>query len=451
MPFLSASQYLTNTKLQGCPGASGASGPTGATGPQGPPGATSGLVYYFKAEQSGSANPPQPDLNYVGDPGRSQTFYMTTSPSFPGSVNPVQTSYYGYYSHIDGSYGTQPFLLAQFRTTAGNPGVPLIPAGIWTFSFNAYSWTPLSGVSTVTGVSLYVELWGNINGSNVKIASSVNRTIEINKALTDDTAYVINLGVPATTLTTPANDYIYVKFYVTKSGGFSSGQEVEFWTEGDSISQVITTLSANNGTTGATGPHGASGASGPTGATGPAGPSGGQGGQGVTGPQGPQGDTGPTGPVAVPETALVLTQDIGYSYVSPVDKTGAGAWPTAGWISFNSAPTTTSYITPNTNSGWGGDYLTYSCNTTSAYSIELLYGSVTVPAGYSIAFKNITDNSIVTFLSLAGGNSLYGTNATVTLVSGKTYRFEGAFASSVSLTAAVPLTAEGLRVTFTKV
>lgn len=222
----------------------------------------------------------------------------------------------------------------------------------------------------------------------------------------------------------------------------------------------------NCGTTGATGavgptgPAGLNGLSGPTGPTGlqgltgPTGPTGLTGLTGATGPQGLTGPTGPAGPGFVAETALILRQAIGYSYSTPVNKTGAGAWPSSGWISFNSAPTTTSYLTPNTDAAWGGDYLTITCNTTASYGIEILYGTVTVPTGYSIALRNVTDNILVTFLSLAGGNSLSGTDQTVTLTMGKTYRFEGNFNGSdpnSKLTAADPLTGVGLGAFFTKV
>lgn len=296
MVFLSSSEYLRQNRLAGCPGASGATGPTG---PQGPAGPSLGLIYYFKTEQSGSANPPQPDLNYVGDSGQSQVFYMNSYPAPYPPANPVQTAYYGYYSHIDGSYGSTPFLLGEFRTVAGDPGVSIIPSGTWTFSVNVYSWIPPSGTTTVSGVQLYVEIWGNIAGSNTLIASTVNRPVNIENALEDNSPYIIGVNVPATTLTTPAVDYMFVKFYVTNSS-FTPGQEIEFWTEGDSISQVITTLPSSNGATGVTGPQGPSGSTGPTGPAGPAGP---QGGQGVTGPQGP---SGPTGPGGVPVGGIIL-------------------------------------------------------------------------------------------------------------------------------------------------
>lgn len=229
-------------------------------------------------------------------------------------------------------------------------------------------------------------------------------------------------------------------------------------TSGPSGPSGPTGPSGASGPSGPTGPSGASGPSGPTGPAGPSGPS------GPTGPTGLQGVTGPTGPGFVAETALVLTQAIGYNYSSPTNKTGAGPWPVAGWLTFNSAPTTTSYITPNPDPTFGGDYLYLTCNTTASYYIEILYGSVTVPADpaypdvpgtYAIAFRNVTDNTLVTFFPLAGGNvvgsSLLGTSSTVTMLSGKNYRFEGAFDISVGLTAAAPLTSEGLRVTFTKV
>lgn len=294
MVFLSASEYLKQTKLQGCPGASGATGPTG---PNGPPGASGGVVYYFHAQQPSSANPPQPDKDYVGAPP--QAFFMTTTPD-GGAANPLQPSYTGYYSWIDDtSPGTDPFLIGQFRTTAGDPGVALIPSGTWNFSVNVYSYVPPSGPTTSPPVYIYAEIWANIAGVDTLIASNQERDVAIINDISDDSPYNFSVLIPSNvTLTTPQNDYMYVKFYITRpSGLFDAGQNVEFWTDGTSISQVLTTLPAGQGPTGPIGPTG------PTGPQGPPGPLGPQGIQGASGPQGP---SGPEGPSGVPIGGIIL-------------------------------------------------------------------------------------------------------------------------------------------------
>ena len=293
MVFLSSSEYLRQTRLQGCPGASGATGPTG---PQGPPGASGGIVYYFHAQQPSSGQPPQPDLNYTGAPPGA--FFMTQFPDGAAS-NPLQPAYTGYYSWIDGSVGTDPFLIGQFRTTAGDPGIALIPSGSWNFSLNVYSYVPPGGSTTSPPVYLYTEIWVNSGGVDTMIASNQERSIAITNDISNDSPYNFSVLIPSsTTLSTPQNDYIYVKFYITRpSGAFDAGQNVEFWTDGTSISQVLTTLPAGQGPTG---PQGPSGTTGPTGPAGPAGP------QGPQGPPGIQGPSGPTGPAGVPVGGIIL-------------------------------------------------------------------------------------------------------------------------------------------------
>jgi hypothetical protein len=79
-------------------------------------------------------------------------------------------------------------------------------------------------------------------------------------------------------------------------------------------------------------------------------------------------------------------------------------------------------------------------------------GCVTVPqsgnTGYAIGLKNVTDDTFTTFLFATGTT---GSHSTASLFTGKTYRFEGAFTTSVGLSfPANPLILEGLRLTITK-
>jgi len=201
------------------------------------------------------------------------------------------------------------------------------------------------------------------------------------------------------------------------------------------------------GPSGPQGPQGLQGVSGPSGPTGPSGPSGPS---GATGPAGLQGNTGATGPLSSPVTAMVLSQDIGYA--ADAARQGTGSWPSAGYITFNVATTTTSYLTPIQDAGFANDYINFTCNTTGRYGITLNYRSVTVPTsgytGYAFGLRNVSDSTLTTFLFTGG---ISGTEVPVVLYSGKTYRLEGAFTTAVGLTfPASPLVANnGLVLTVT--
>ena len=319
---------LGPTGADGKTGSTGSTGYTGAQGPQGIPGNSSGLIYYFHAQSptgSGYIGSSQPLANQSGS--ANPTFFMTTVP-LDAPINPYQSTYNGFYSWINGALGPSPYLLGQFRTPAGNPGVSLIPSGSWTFSINVYSWIAPYGLTTLP-VNLYAEIWANINNANQLISSNSGRSILINTPLSDNTAYTFNLMIPsAVTLLTPTRDYIFVKFYVTTIG-FASGQQIEFWTDANSVSQVITTFASQSGNTGATGPtgptgpsgsNGTNGITGSTGNTGPTGPTGTQGQLGPQGQQGPQGILGPTGPTG--NSLPVLNQL--YNTVTPSIPVPAG-------------------------------------------------------------------------------------------------------------------------------
>lgn len=345
------SEYLNSARNSACiigpTGSGGPTGPTGPTGPQGIPGNSSGLIYYFHAQSptgSGFNGTSQSFVNKVGD--ANPTFFMTTVPLNAGP-NPIQPvgpsgeSYNGFYSWINGMTGTSPYLLAQFRTPAGNPGVPLIPTGPWTFSLNIYSWVPPSGTTTVP-VNAYAEIWANTNNNTVNtlIASNIERPVLINNdVFSDDTPYTFTITVASPfTLITPSQDYIYVKFYIVTSNAYQIGQNVEFWTDGDSISQVITSFASQSGSTGNTGSTGATGATGTTGATGARGPTGQpgqQGPQGQAGSQGIQGATGPTGPQGNGVATGQIASKLAY-YNTPNSVT---ALPTTTYDNFNNSIT----------------------------------------------------------------------------------------------------------------
>ena len=292
MVFLSSSEYLKQTKLQGCPGASGATGPTGPQGPVGPAGISTGAIYYFLVGDA-TADGPEPP---VGGYKMSQTPGVYPPLTDP---NPAYGGvYHGYFTEVVGSGSGSDQLLAEFQTLPGVPGVSLIPGGVWNFSVNAYSFQQAAATTTSTPIptvptptTIYANIYLSTDLVN-PIASNINRPATV-PGLTDD-PILISINVPPTTIVNPLTDYLIVQFYVP---GIPSGTVCQFWTEGDSISQVVTTLSPQSGPSGPTGPSGPSGPTGPAGPTGP---------QGNPGTKGDRGDTGPTGPSGVPVGGIIM-------------------------------------------------------------------------------------------------------------------------------------------------
>ena len=300
MPFLSASQWTAqqNTVTTLLCGATGNQGPVGPQGPTGNPGTpgqngfSTGAVYYFHTEQSNSSQPLQPNAGYSGPFSMNTTMVGAT-----GNVNYPGAGYNGYYSYLNPSRGTtDPYCIASFSTYPGDPGVSLIPAGSWDFSVEVYSYmTPYTNNSLTAPVGLYANLSIYDVGSGLTgVASSL--PVQINNTYaSDNTPYNFNIQLPtAVTLANPASDYFKVDFFVTPGvyegfTGFTGPSQIEFWSDGNSISQVITTISPGVGPTGPLGPSGPTGKDGPVGPVGPIGP------QGPQGPQGIQGRTGPGG------------------------------------------------------------------------------------------------------------------------------------------------------------
>ena len=314
MPFLSASQWTSqNTStvnlacgVTGAPGqggATGAQGPTGSPGTPGTNGFSSGLIYYFHAQNPTST---QPALGYTGPFSTSTVINSAPSnPNYPGA------GYLGYYSYIRPVAGsTGPFYLGGFRTSPGDPGVSVIPAGSWNFSVEVYSFIrPYTTSSPTIPVGLYANLSLYTLGGLTGVAGSP--VIQVNNPLAgDNTPYDFKIQVPsAVTLNTPSTDYFVVDFFVQPAfgqgwTGFTGGSQIEFWTDGNSVSQVVTTLSPGQGPTGPTGPTGSQGPTGVTGSQGPTGFLGPTGSQGPIGPLGPQGPQGTPGTPGTPGTII---------------------------------------------------------------------------------------------------------------------------------------------------
>ena len=262
MAINSYSSYLAYIQNPKCPGATGNTGPrgpsglTGATGPTGPKGLdglTTGLIYYFRTEQGGQPN-NQPVQGNVGPTG----FSMNTTQYSSGT---------GLYSSIVGPTGSTGSILADFRLPFST-STPM-PAGNWEFTQNLYSFNTSTTGSIETKISPYIN---QISGATVTpLGGSSSRYFEVNAATEQDkNGYMISIPVKNTTFS--AGDYLQVVFKVDE--GIASNQTIQFWTEGDSISQVVTTFSPQPGPTGAPGAPGAPGTNGTNGVTGPTGPGG---------------------------------------------------------------------------------------------------------------------------------------------------------------------------------
>jgi hypothetical protein len=273
----------------------------------------------------------------------------------PGPVggNPVYlpTVYNGYFSNIHPTAGTTgPVLLGEFDTSAGDPGVTLIPPGTWTFLMNIYTGIDYTGVGNTgitgtnnTSINVYGEVWKISQGIKTKIGNNQARPVIVNSA-TDDQLYTmgINIDAPGQTLFIPTTDSMFVRIYaVPTTSTFVTDQRIEFWTDGDSVSQVTTTLPAKSGNSGPTGP------SGPVGPQGLPGTPGTPGGQGIQGPMGQSTWT----PVLADSTRI--SQSITTSGVfTKIDASGnwnaavrsAQAYSSGAYVSFNTPSTPSDVI-----------------------------------------------------------------------------------------------------------
>lgn len=270
MAINSYSSYLRSIQnptcvITGPTGLTGTTGPTGTRGPTGPAGAnglSTGLIYYFRTEQAGQPN-NQPVVGNVGPTGF--------------SMNPVQfSSGPALYSSIVGPISSTGTTLADFRLpfTSSTP----MPAGNWAFTQNLYSFNTSTTSNIPTTISPYIN---QISSGGTATALGGSSTIYFDVDATanqngDENGYTVTVPVKNTTFN--SGDNLQVIFKVNPS--LVSNQQIQFWTEGDSISQVVTTFSPQSGPTGAQGPTGSPGTNGTNGTNGI---------DGVTGPTGPQG------------------------------------------------------------------------------------------------------------------------------------------------------------------
>jgi hypothetical protein len=181
-----------------------------------------------------------------------------TIPPTPANTNANYPQYYGYYSEkVISSTPQNNILLATFSGTQPT-NVTAIPPGTWSFSFNAYSFltaTPATAVSS----KMYIIFYRNDKTTANIIGTTISRPIAIS-GLSDD-AYHIVIDIPSA-ISVSSSDKLYIDFYVVSA---SVGTTLQFWTEGDSLSEVITTFAPQSGPSGLPGQTGATGQSGPTG------------------------------------------------------------------------------------------------------------------------------------------------------------------------------------------
>lgn len=446
MPFLSASQWTAQKAIIAC-GSTGASGPPGPTGPQGTPGLSTGAIYYFHAQDSGSAQPPQPDLGFTGPFTMSKVLEQGPvggNPLYPGS------GYNGYFSFIlPTTGGTVAESLGEFYTTSGDPGVTVIPAGSWVFSVNAYSFDttgPYGSTGPTIPFYLYAELWEHTDsgstGPEILLASNAKTLIPIdNPTNLDNTPYNFNLQIPlAQTIYIPGSDYIYVKFWalpLDPVAGFPANTRIEFWTDGDSVSQVVTTLSPSNGVTGSTG------STGPTGPQGPLGPGGAQGPQGPPGPQGVTGATGLVGPtgsgngIGITDPYITFVKDAnGQSSANPQYINGGmdgSGNPNGTYLSYWSL-TATGQSNSTYKFPWcgppGSTLITlsdvnslFTPSITGLYEVNANFISESIDPAAVLTFWCLTNARILASGTMSGGGSTMSLSAVLT--AGKEYVFEG--------------------------
>jgi hypothetical protein len=237
-------------------------------------------MYYFSYANQGSPGPTatQPVGSLLALPS---TLGFTPNPFYP--------QYIGFFNEVTGSTGS-----TKIGEFVGTPGTPSsIPGGVWTFDVSAYSFT---GGSFYGPSGPFQQIPAQIQAV-VSLQNGSTATTLLTSAWTplvsDPTLSIpttIKSNLTAYTVSDPINSYFNIQFYAKQNAG-NTGGVFQFWTNGDSISNVITTLPANAGVTG---PQGF------TGPQGPVGPQGAPGNNGQIGPIGPTGLQGPTGSLGVP-------------------------------------------------------------------------------------------------------------------------------------------------------
>jgi len=254
--YLNAKQVGPPCPVVGPTGNQGPIGPTGPTGPIGLPGINGvsvGQNYFF---------------NLAGDIITSSTG-ITGGTLNTNSINAgANTSYTGGY--YDGYFiqrsatGTN-IPVGRFTSTAGLQSP--IPAGVWTFYNNIYSFTGPTGPqpwAIPTGPGTDNDVYAVLSYIDGPTGGQIFQTASKNINLSDDLV-ILNGYIPTPiTLNNPTGAYFYVDYFATNPTG---GNVIELWTQGNSVAYVTTTFSPIQGSTGSTGPAGPTGPQGPAGFT----------------------------------------------------------------------------------------------------------------------------------------------------------------------------------------
>jgi hypothetical protein len=259
--MLSASSWTAAKLVRGC-GATGSNGATGAIGPQGPPGISTGLVLYF-----GLLGNIQAGASQVSEP------ITTTPPTTGTSANAIYSQYTGYFNEVWAPANASTVATPIGTFTTGNILPSSISAGVWNFNISTYcgnpnsasstvGWTPVSGtvyaVITILGDGTHATIVTNdaTFPTNSVDFTQFTATIPNNISISNKTTAYLSITFFAKTTVNPINATTTV---------------FQFWSNGDSISDVITTLPTQSGPTGPTGSAGPTGSTGPQGIPGAAG------------------------------------------------------------------------------------------------------------------------------------------------------------------------------------
>jgi hypothetical protein len=195
----------------------------------------------------------------------------------------------GYFTEL---VGAQPSgtLLAQFTSSVGDPGVSTLSDSVWNFTSYFYNFgqTGATTPSTPLPTSYNIQKTANItvliqDGANTVTLGTSKNFYSIGEF---DAPSIVPVGISAYSIANPSTAHLIIKYILQSTT--SAGTVTQLWTQGDYVSEVITSLTPPQGPTG----PGYTGPKGSTGSTGSIGPTGISGQVGPAGPAGPQGNQG---------------------------------------------------------------------------------------------------------------------------------------------------------------
>ena len=282
---LSASQWLARSKACGPTGPTGpnsgytgSTGTTGYTGPIGPTGSnglSTGKMLYFGLSGNTQAGGT---FGTIGD----ITDTIPTGGSGPNAYYPTFT---GYFNEVTASQSTT--LIGIFD---GKPGslTGTIPGGVWTYTVSYYACNPGSNIGAVTANGLNSTIYSTIQvkGDGTTIQPVIMSEVHVVPGNSNQQGTItFSINFPGITIGNVSTAYLEILFYASLLQPAQTNDVFQFWTNGTSVSNVITALSP---------PPGPTGPGGSTGYTGPAGTNG-MDGQGAIGTPGQVAFYGPGG------------------------------------------------------------------------------------------------------------------------------------------------------------